>query len=99
MAKRVCLYGILTGVCIVLGYLEHFISFDFIAPGIKLGLANSVVLLLITKKDIKGAFLTNTVRILMSAVLFSSPFLLLAALISGSLIGILVKILSGKVRF
>lgn len=159
MAKRVCLYGILTGVCIVLGYLEHFISFDFIAPGIKLGLVNSVVLLLITKKDIKGAFLTNTVRILMSAVLFSSPsvliyslpagivstvvmavmgrcrnfsvigfsimgaavhniiqllcaflmlgkgvlfyspFLLLAALISGSLIGILVKILSGKVRF
>ena len=83
MAKKLCLYGILSAVCIVLGYIEHFITLDFIAPGIKIGLANSVVLLLITKKDVKGAFFVNIVRILMSALLFSAPFTLFFSLPAG----------------
>lgn len=83
MAKKLCLYGILSAVCIVLGYVEHIVTLDFIAPGIKIGLANSVVLLLITKKDVKGAFLVNIVRILMSALLFSAPFTLFYSLPAG----------------
>lgn len=83
MAKKLCLYGILSSVCIVLGYIELFFTLDFIAPGIKLGLANSVVLLLIAKKDVKGAFAVNIVRILLSALLFSSPFTLFYSLPAG----------------
>ena len=55
--------------------------------------------------SIMGAAVHNLIQLLCAflmlgkGVLFYSPFLLLAALISGSLIGILVKILSGKVRF
>ncbi len=83
MAKRLCIYGILTATCMVLGYIEHLVTFDFIAPGIKLGLANSVVLLLVAFGDVKGAFAVNTVRIIMSALLFSSPFTLFYSLPAG----------------
>lgn len=83
MAKRVCFYGIMAALCMVLGYLEHLVSFDFIAPGIKLGLANSVVLLLVARNDIKGAFLVNITRILLSALLFSAPSTLIYSLSAG----------------
>lgn len=72
MNKKISLYGMLTALCIVLGYVEHLISFDFIAPGIKIGLANSLVLLLVAKKDFLGAVLVNTARIILSSLLFSS---------------------------
>ena len=73
MAKKVCLYGILSSVCIVLSYVEHLAGLDFIAPGVKLGLSNSVVLVLIALGDIKGAFSVNIVRIFVSGLLFSYP--------------------------
>lgn len=95
MAKKICLYGILSAVCIVFGYIEHFISFDFIAPGIKIGLANSVALLLIAKGDIKGAFAVNTVRILLSALLFSSPSVLIYSL-SGGIVSLTVMALLSR---
>ncbi len=83
MAKKLCIYGILSAVCMVLGYIEHIVTFDFIAPGVKLGLANSVVLLLVAFGDVKGAFSVNFVRIIMSALLFSSPFTLFYSLPAG----------------
>ena len=85
MAKRICLYGILTAVCMVLSFVESLIPFDFIAPGIKLGLANSVCLLLIAKGDVKGAFSVNIVRILLSVLLFSAPSTLIYSLPAGIL--------------
>lgn len=86
--ERLCLYGISAALCIVLGYVESLISFDFTAPGIKLGLANSVSLIFAVKGDIKGAFAVNTVRILLSAFLFSTPAALIYSL-SGGIVSIL----------
>ena len=97
MAKRVSLYGILAAVCIILGGIEHFLFLDFLAPGIKIGLANTVALLLLAFDDIKGAFLVNTVRILLSALLFSGPqtliYSLSAGLVSLAVISIIFKLL------
>lgn len=97
MAKKICLYGILSAVCMVLGYIEHIVTFDFIAPGIKLGLANSVVLLLVAFGDVKGAFAVNIVRIIISALLFSSPFSLFYSLPAG-IFSIIVMWLFKKIK-
>ncbi len=83
MAKRVSFYSILAALCIVLGYVERLIPLDFIAPGIKLGLANALTLTLVVKGDIKGAFAVNIVRILLSALLFASPSVLIYSLTAG----------------
>lgn len=66
-----------------LGFFESMLPLDFIAPGVKLGLANAAALLLIYSGDIFGAALVNLTRILLSAVLFSGvsslPFSLCGA--------------------
>lgn len=72
MAKRICTLGLLTALCMVLGYLERLVSLSFIAPGIRLGLANSAALLLICYNDKKGALAVNLCRIILSALLFGS---------------------------
>lgn len=95
MAKKVALYGILTGLAMIFGYIESFVSLSFIAPGIKLGLANSVALLLLCFKDFKGAILVNITRILLSSLLFSSPFSLVFSLTAGVLSVVIMRILSG----
>ena len=99
MAKRICLYGILASVCIVLGYVEHLVSLDFIAPGVKLGLANSAVLLLVAKGDIKGAFSVNIIRIILSALLFSAPSVLLYSFTAGMVSTLVMTVASKSKAF
>ena len=95
MAKKIALYGILTSLALIFGYIESLFSLSFIAPGIKLGLANSVALILLCFKDFKGAMLVNTTRILLSALLFSSPFSLVFSLTAGILSVVIMRLLSG----
>ena len=95
MAKKVALYGNLTGLALIIGYIESLFSLSFIAPGIKLGLANSVALLLLCFKDFKGALLVNITRILLSALLFSTPFSLVFSLTAGIISVVIMKLLSG----
>ena len=95
MAKKVALYGILTSLALILGFLESLFSLSFIAPGVKLGLANSVALLLLCFKDFKGALIVNITRILLSALLFSSPFSLAFSLTAGVLSVVIMGLLSG----
>lgn len=83
MAKRICTLGLLAALCMVLGYLERLVSLSFIAPGVRLGLANSAALLLIAKGDAKGAFGVNITRILLSALLFGNPVSLCFSLAGG----------------
>lgn len=83
MAKKITLYGIFAALALIFGYIESLFSLSFIAPGIKLGLANSLCLILISTGDTKGAFCVNTVRILLSSLLFSTPFALLFSLTAG----------------
>ena len=95
MAKKVALYGILTSLALIFGYIESLFSLSFIAPGIKLGIANSVALLLLCFKDFKGALLVNITRILLSALLFSTPFSLVFSLTAGIISVVIMKLLSG----
>ncbi|MCQ2450470.1 MAG: Gx transporter family protein [Clostridia bacterium] len=93
----VCIYALFCCACLIFGYVESVIPTTLIAPGVKLGLSNSVAILLLINKDIKGAFAVNTARILLSALLFGSPFSLLFSLTAG-VISIIVSALSFKIK-
>lgn len=95
MSKKVALYGVLASVALIFSYIETLLPLTFIAPGVKIGLANGVALLLILKKDIKGAFLVNIIRILLLNLLFVHPFALIYSLSAG-VISILVMYLVAK---
>lgn len=94
-AKTVAVWGSLCCLCLIFGFIESLVPLTFIAPGMKLGLANGVALILVLKGDIKGAFFVNTSRILLSALLFSSPFSLIYSL-SGGILSLTVSSFASK---
>ena len=97
VAKKVSLYGLLTAAALLFGYVEYLVPLNFIAPGIKLGISNAVVLLLIINKKYKAAILINIVRILLSALLFASLFSILFSLTAG-LVSSLVMIGVNRIK-
>ena len=94
MTKKICFYSLFVGVCLLLSFIESLFSLNFIAPGVKIGLANSVTLILMYKGHTKGAFLVNVARILLSTFLFSAPIVLAYSLTGG--VGSLLIILLVK---
>lgn len=70
-AKAITRFGMLTAVALVLGWLERFIPIAASAPGIKLGLANTVLLYAIYLMDVKGTVLLMVMKVLLSGFLFA----------------------------
>ena len=95
--KRLCLYALFVAAGMVLSYLESLLPLHFIAPGVKIGLANAVSLLLAARGDIKGAAPVNISRILLSALLFGSAVSLAFAL-SGGVFSLLAVFLLIKTK-
>ena len=99
--KTISLYGFLTAAALLFGYVEYLVPLNFIAPGVKLGFANGVFLLLLFLKKYKAAFLVNIVRILLSALLFASPFSLVFSITAGlfSMFAMLLTVRCPKIGF
>ncbi len=83
-AKKTAVYALLVAACLVLSYVESLLPLSFIAPGVKIGLANSVALILAYKGDRYGAVLVNIARILLSSLLFGSAVSLVFSLCAGA---------------
>lgn len=62
--------ALLTAVAVVLGYIEHLIPMPGGIPGIKLGLANTVLLYAIYLLDVKSAFLLMVLKVGLSGLMY-----------------------------
>ena len=93
MAKKLTLYSAFLVFALSLSYLESFINLAFIAPGLKLGLANLAVVYLIYKNHNFGAVLVNLARIILSALLFSGINTLIYSFLGAALSLIIMLIL------
>lgn len=92
MAKKITLYSLLTVFALILSYLEGLV-FSFVPiPGFKLGLANGISMLLISRKKYCAAISVNFSRILLSALLFGNFYSLIFSL-SGAVLSTLVVLL------
>ncbi|MBQ7384089.1 MAG: Gx transporter family protein, partial [Clostridia bacterium] len=69
---------------IVFGYIEHLIPFDFGIPGVKLGLANLVVVIMLYTFSKGQTFLVLLVRIFVCSMLFGNIYSLLYSLVGGA---------------
>ncbi len=94
-AKKIAIIGLFSGLCIIFSYIEFLIPIFKTLPGVKLGLANLIILVAIIKLDIKMAFFIDVIRILTSSLLFSGfmggMFSLTGGLISFAIMAILYK--------
>ena len=93
--KRVTMSALLTALALIFSYIEAIIPFNFGVPGIKLGLANLVVVTALYKLDARYAFTINAVRIILAGLLFTSPFAMLYSL-AGGMFSLLVMYLLKK---
>lgn len=95
--KKTALYGMLLALAFLLGYVEHLLAFSFFVPGIKLGLANLVVLIALYTLGSGAAASLSIVRVLLSAFTFGN-LTMAAYSLAGALLSLLVMLLLKKSR-
>lgn len=67
----------------IFSYVETLLPLNLIFPGFKLGLANTVTLLLLRRFGFRDAILVNIARILLSSLLFGNAMSLIFSLAGG----------------
>ena len=95
-SKRVAALGVFLALAMILSYVEALIPIPIGIPGIKLGLANSAVLVLLLTEKQKDAFLVSVVRIILSGLLFGNVFSLIYSL-SGGVLSFMIMLLSLRI--
>ncbi len=87
--KRITRFGLLTALALVLGYFDRAIPLSAllggVVPGIKLGLANTVLLYAVYMMDWRSSALLMLVKVLLSGFLFGSLSAILYSLAGGVL--------------
>ena len=93
--RRLASCAMLTSLALIFSYIEFLIPFNFGAPGVKLGLANIVVVICIYKMPAKYGLVINIARICLAALLFGSMFSAAYAL-AGGLVSLGIMLLLKK---
>lgn len=85
--RKTAFMGVFLALAMICSYIEMLIPFDFGIPGVKLGLTNIVVVLMLYSIGTKEAFCVSVIRIFLVGILF------------GNLIGILYSLGGGILSF
>lgn len=95
-AGKTALFGLMTALAFVFSYLESLIPLNIGIPGIKLGLANLVVVTALYIFPLQYAFIIAVVRIVLSGLTFGGVsamvFSLAGGLLSFAVMAVLKKI-------
>jgi len=83
--KRIALYGLFIALAFIFSYIESLIPIPFPVPGVKLGLANLVVVVAMYGMGVKEAFVLSIVRILLVGFTFRDPSTMIFSLAGGLL--------------
>ena len=83
--RKLAIYGVLTALAIIFGYIELQLPAFFAIPGIKPGLTNIVVVVALYSLDNKSALFINFVRIAIVSMLFGTVIAFMFSAIGGLL--------------
>lgn len=91
--------AILTSICVVISILESLFTFiGDIVPGLKLGLANIVIIFTLYEYDFKTAFLVSIIRVLIVALLRTGFGINFFFSLSGAIFSIIFMYIFKKTR-
>ena len=71
--KEIARFGLLAAMALVLGYVDRMIPIAPGIPGIKLGLANTVLLYAVYLMGLRSAALLMLVKVGLNGLLFAGP--------------------------
>ncbi|MDY3917647.1 MAG: Gx transporter family protein [Candidatus Limivivens sp.] len=95
MKRKTAFLGVMTALALIFSYVESLIPVPIPVPGIKLGLANLMVVLLLYLVNAREAILLNLIRVVLSGFLFGSLSSILYSL-AGAVFSFLVMVFLKK---
>lgn len=98
MAKKAAYMGMLTALAFVFSYIEFLLPINLGVPGIKLGLANLVVIVALYLMDVRAACTLSFVRILLTGLTFGNPASMIYSL-AGGMLSLVIMIVAKKAGF
>ena len=78
-------FGVFVALALIFSYIETLIPFQIGIPGVKLGLANIVIVIALYRMPVKEAYLLSVVRVVLSGFLFGNLMSILYSLAGGLL--------------
>ncbi len=95
MTKRIAYLGVFTALAFVFSYIEFLLPLNFGVPGIKLGLANLVVIVALYMINVRAACLLSFVRILLMGLTFGNMASMIYSL-AGGMLSLVIMILAKR---
>ncbi|HJC75640.1 MAG TPA: Gx transporter family protein [Candidatus Mediterraneibacter faecavium] len=99
MKSKAAYFGVFTALALIFSYVETLIPIQFGVPGIKLGLANLIIVIVLYKTDWREALLLSVVRIILAGFIFGSLFSIIYSLAGGILSLAVMALLKRTDRF
>lgn len=85
MAKKTAYMGMFTALAFIFSYIESLLPVNIGIPGVKLGLANLVVIVALYLMGVKAACILSLVRILLTGLTYGNPVSMVYSLAGGVL--------------
>ena len=85
MKNKVAYFGVFTALALIFSYVESLIPIHFGIPGVKLGLANLIIVIALYKMSIKETYILSIARIVLAGFMFGNLFAILYSLAGGML--------------
>ena len=95
--KKIAFLGLFIALAMILSYIELQIPTFIPVPGIKLGLPNIVIIIVLYRFGWKEAVIISIIRVLLVSALFGTALSLLYS-ISGATVSLLVMIILKKIN-
>ena len=85
MKSKVAYFGVFTALALIFSYVETLIPINFGIPGVKLGLANLIIVIALYTMRLREVYLLSIVRVLLSGFIFGNYFSIIYSLAGGLL--------------
>lgn len=97
MSKRIARNAMFIALAMIFSYVEAMIPLDLGVPGVKLGIANIIVVVGIYIIDSKDVFMISMVRIILTGILFGN-IMSIAYSMAGGILSFFTMLLMKKVK-
>lgn len=100
MKNKIAYWGVFLALALVCSYVESLIPISFGIPGVKLGLTNIVVILMLYTIGARDAILISVLRIILAGFMFGNAFSIIYSLAGGILSFVVMLLLknTGKLK-
>ena len=99
MKSRVAYFGVFTALALIFSYVETLIPFQIGIPGVKLGLANLIIVIALYKMNLKETYMLSVTRVVLSGFIFANMFSIIYSLAGGLLSLTVMALLKKKGGF